>query len=342
MISIVWNFYAQTNCGFEVKLEESLDEQMFYEVSIFDNAPPRKIQNRIISIDKNEIIIGLRNEELGELNCEHEIIEGKLNLRFGVKGVLQEDGSIITEVSETPKYQEVAIKIEDLKTKIQQVFLNGEEIALSKSKYQIFPVEYDVIGVDTINKKNEFGEKVGIWIVEDDKYSYKQVEEPFYHNSEIIWKKIKEFYRNGQLKEVIYFNKETSPTDTIEYESFYPSGKKSEKKFTKNTFSVGERYRVIYYENGNINQDFLYNGSSIKLIGNYENGNKRYEGETKVGVEKINKGPIICYTSPIVKIKCEFWKENGDLEGNKVIEFLTNDLTNIEERKRRRTLYMRQ
>jgi len=89
----------------------------------------------------------------------------------------------------------------------------------------------------------------------------------------------------------------------------------------------------MIFENGKICQDFIYNGNSIKLIGFYENGGKKYEGEITVGIEKFNKGPIICSWNPVTEISCKVWQEDGRLSETKKIKFHTGSLSNIEDRK---------
>lgn len=331
----------QNKCNCEIRFEEDTTESIFKNTEIYSGRGSKEIINRIISIENDQILIGYMNDEVGEIECHFELIDKKMFIDIGAIGESNEEYTIV-QIAENPKYQELLITFPHQISMQFKYFLNNKEIKESDLKYKTYPEKFSIVGKDTINRVDTFGLKQGIWILEDTSNIIMKERIMTYQDGIMIQGKEIERFPNDTIKEINYLHQNPAIEDSISQIQYYRSGKILEIKYTIDSRKEGDSFRKIFYENGNIVQDFIYTGSKIKLIGYYENGQIEYEGLTLIGTEYFDNGPIIEYSSWKSKINCKYWLENGEFIGMKELEFMTLDLTNINERNRRRTKFRRQ
>ncbi len=110
-----------------------------------------------------------------------------------------------------------------LNNKPKHYVLNGKEMHLFENKYKLFPVEYEIIGSDTVNYKDKYGRMQGKWFGKNknshriystwkDGVRFQSFEEYYYKTGVLKSKEIRTFFINTRYIE--YFETGKIKRDT--------------------------------------------------------------------------------------------------------------------------------
>ena len=309
---------AQIKYDCKVILEIETDEDFFSDQSIFGNGNNKKYRNRIIHQEFSgtdyRLLVGTKSFEKGNPLCNSQIIEDTLKVEFRVKGEIDESGFESVEIGQS-KYREVQINFENINQKPKIVLLNGKQIIISKEKFLTFPERHELLGGDTINRIDKFGQKQGTWI---EGTAYNKIES-LYNNSKLIKGTMSDYSYNGKLKSE-YFFLPNYDDGQVYFRSYFDTGKIQEENYRIGRIG---KFKKKWHSNGNLYQENFYNGKQIEITQYKENGVLDCKCETQVGVESF-KGMIICWTTNNFKILCTYYDENGEAIDKTDKEFKLN------------------
>jgi antitoxin component YwqK of YwqJK toxin-antitoxin module len=223
------------------------------------NTDTEKIQNRIINKtfknDTLRVVIGIIVNCGGISNVRANFTNDTINFTFE-DGRVEYD-TIVKKGKKIPRSLIVQTKcdcyfeFEFMAYKVSKepefISFNGEEFKYFAEKYKIYPVKYDIAGVDTINLSDRYGSKQGKWtktensrITINDKYKF----EGFYVDNEIKSLDFTIFNKVGRIK----YKEEKRGFDTTKIVSYYESGQ-IEYESTQNGANGGS-ITHHFYENG--------------------------------------------------------------------------------------------
>lgn len=124
--------------------------------------------------------------------------------------------------------------------------LSGERIVHSTDRYfPVFPIKYDVINGDTVNRNNKYGAKVGPWVTYYQDGKVKHIEQYCTHTEELATKNMwtKDYFENGQLAK-------NDRKDTTE--AWYENGNLKLKRYVVYESEAAIIYTTTYFSNGNV------------------------------------------------------------------------------------------
>lgn len=297
--------FGQLECNFNIISEIHTEEEMFFVETIFGDGEKKKYRNRIISKTKEKeklkLSIGVKSMEKGKLFCESEISNDTLKLQFRVKGKVIDERGELVEIGAS-KYREVEIEINNLNVIPEVILLNGEEIEETKELYLTFPIQFEIVDGDTINRKDKFGQRQGKWVVK----MYSTITESFYKDSKLIEATMTKFYASNNIESEYFYNP-TSKVGDVYFRNYFETGEIQEENYQIKETGI---FKKKWGSNGVIIQENFYNGEQIEMKQYDKNGKIDCKCKTDVGAESF-KGMIICWTTNEFKIPCIFYDDNG-------------------------------
>jgi hypothetical protein len=106
--------------------------------------------------------------------------------------------------------------VESIHAKLKMYFMN-KPIELSNERYKVYPVKYDLVQNDTINRIDRYGLKQGKWNAKDDILMSK-----FYieYKDDTLVRRVS-LYPNGQIKSELIKEKATIEADGRKYSTYW-------------------------------------------------------------------------------------------------------------------------
>ena len=310
--------FGQLKCSFNIISEIETGEEMFFVEEVFGDGEKRQYRNRIISKaqedDKLKLFIGVKSMEKGKLFCEVEMSNDTLRLEFRVRGKVIDERGELVEIGPS-KYREVEIQVDNLKVEPKVILLNGEEIRESQEMFLTFPVQFDVVEGDTINRKDAYGQRQGRWIKKD----VNSITESYYKDSKLTEAKWTDYYVSGKIKFEYFYNPAFKVGDVC-FRSYFESGgiQKEDYKIINSGL-----FKRMWDQDGLLIQENFYTGQQIEIIQYKERGKIDCKCETKVGVESFN-GVAVSWQTNEFEIPCIFYDENGEEIGRRKKKFKLN------------------
>lgn len=294
---------AQLRCEYKIEFEEKvMNEDLIFIEEILGDGEWKLIQNRIIYLEQKdnilELKIGITSLHEGYSNCNVDFKDEKLFIEFIPT-------KSIDEVLENyTSYREVNLKIEGLKTTPKKIYFKQTEIFVSKEKYKTFPEKFEIIGNDTLNRFDKYGQRQGKWI---DKFASTEIES-HYVDSKLIKGEIRTYYENGKL-ESQYFKDDFNAPNELYYRGYYESGEVKEENYQ--IYRSPGKFKIMWHSNKNIFQENYYDGEQIIIKQFKKNGELDCECITKIGTDYF-KGWVTDYTTNEFQIPCKYFDNEGN------------------------------
>jgi len=290
--------------------EKVVDEDLIFADELLADGEWKTIQNRIIFIGNDnanlEIKIGVTSLDLDYSNCYVDIEDDNLRIGFESKNSTQPIENFTT-------YREIILKITGLNTVPKEFTFEGKKIVVSNEKYNVFKEKFEIIGKDTINRYDKYGERQGLWKT---KHQNSEVER-HYVDSKLIKAEIRSYFKSGEIEWQYFKNDQTSPK-RVSYRSYFETGEIKEEDYVLHK-SEGI-FKTKWYKTGVISQENSYDGEQITISQFKNNGELNCECKTQIGVDYF-KGWISSYHSNKIKILCTYFDSKGKEESRRENEF---------------------
>jgi|GEM_PF-5866997 len=299
------SIFAQLKYDYQIEFEEMvINEDLIFIEEVFGDGEWKLIQNRIISQkqidDVLELKIGITSLHESYSGCKIEFKEELLFIEFIPT-------KSIDEILENyTSYREINLKVEGLKTRPKKIFFNQAEIFISKEKFKISPEKFEVIGNDTLNRYDRYGQRQGKWIK---KLVTNEIEN-YYVDSKLVKGILRSFFENGQL-ESMYIKYVIDTVGNAYYRQFFQSGEIKEENYHINTSPA--IYKITRHTNNKVFQEFSYTGEEIVIKQFKVNGDLECECNTKIGVEYF-QGFVANYKANQFEIPCKIFDKDETRE----------------------------
>ncbi len=297
------SIFAQLKCEFEIKFEEKvMNEDLIFVEEILGDGEWKLIQNRIINLEQSgntlELKIGITSLHESYSECIVQLRNEQLYFEFIPT-------KSIDEILENyTSYREINLKFERLKTTPEKILFRQTEIFVSNEKYKIFPEKFEVIGNDTLNRNDKYGQRQGKWI---DKFANTEIES-HYVDSKLTKGEIRSYYENGNL-ESQYFKDNFNAPNELYYRGYYKSGEIKEENYQ--IYRSPGKFKIKWYPNKKVFQENYYDGEQIIIKQFKENGELECECNTTIGADYF-KGWVTDYTTNEFQITCKYFDNEGN------------------------------
>jgi hypothetical protein len=318
-ITVLNSTFGQLQCDFKIISEVQTDEELDFIEEIFGDGEKKKYRNRIIrktsENDVLKLLIGVKSFEKGDLFCESEMSNDTLFLQFRVRGKVIDGIGKIVEIGES-KYREVEIEVNGLNASPKVILLNGEEVEESSELYLTYPIQFEIVDGDTVNRKDEFGQRQGRWIDKMDRVNI----ESYYVDSKLMKSKMTTMNLSNNVESEEFYNLGLKTGD-VYFRSYYETGEIQEENYIVNETGIFKRKWNL---SGEIIQENLYNGEEIEINQYDKKGELYCKCITKIGAESFVEEMGISWAKNKYKIPCTFYDKYGNevSEGKK--EFKLN------------------
>jgi antitoxin component YwqK of YwqJK toxin-antitoxin module len=314
---------AQLTCQYRILSEIVTDEEIWYVEVVLGDGEKKKHRNRIISREQEgdtlKLVIAAKSDRIGPLFSAADMEADTLFLQFDVQPEKM-DGYERVEVGEVVKLRTVELTVSGIQKDANIIYLNGEQIELSTEPYLVFPETFEIDQGDTINRKDRYGQKQGLWLEE---YGHMKISESFYEDSELLHATWLEFYASGALKSESFFSTSTK-VDLVSYRRYDRSGNVIEEELVINETGTFKRK---WHSNGMKAQENLYDGQHIIISQFDEVGRLICTCKTEPGfTEPEGYDRYSSTETEKYNIPCTFYDEKGVVVDEKIKVFALSDL----------------